>query len=152
MLTEDLHLLFFAVRHDQNGIVAVGSVRMNLIAISRNSGIFSYFSRFRVVAVVNQTAAFFYCIYKNSELLKITIKCRENIDVVPPYSADYCDMRMIFMELRHSVDRRSKIFVALDDHIFSGLAEANHHVETFELGSNHEIGLDAGLFHHMQNH
>ena len=152
MLSEYLHLLLFPVRHNQNSIVAVSSVRMNLVAICRNASIFCYFLSFNIVAVINQAATFFDSFNKDSELFKIAVKCWENVDMIPAYSTNYSDMRMVFVKLRHSVYRRSEVFVTLDYHIFRGFAEAHHHVEAFKLSPNHEISLDSGLFHHVQNH
>ena len=102
--------------------------------------------------VVNQATTWLDGADKNAKLFKIVIEGWEDIDMVPSDAANHRDMRMIVVELRHTVDGRSEILIAFHDHIFGCLAEAHHHIEAFQLCPNHEIGLNADLFEHMKNH
>ena len=92
MLSEYLHLLLFSVWQNQDGVVAIGFVRMNIVAVGRNASIFSYFLCFDIVSVINQASTVFDGLYEDFELLEIAVKRRENIDVIPPYSTNYSDM------------------------------------------------------------
>ena len=141
-----------AIGQEQGRPDAVALKEMHAIAESAALRALGNLLGFHIGLVVDKAAARLDGADEDAELLQVVVEGREDIDMVPADAADDSDMWVIVVELRHTVDGRSEVFVAFHDHVFRRLAEAHHHVKAFQLRPDHEVGLDADLLEHMEDH
>ena len=72
--------------------------------------------------------------------------------MVPLDAGNNGHIGFVEVELRTTVEGRSQVLVAFDDHHLGGMREAYHHLEALELRAHHIVGLDAAMRQHMQYH
>ena len=118
---------------------------------------FRHLTYHRIICTIDQSALSvsryrLYLIDKLRKLVLVYIKCRKHIDMIPLDACNHCYIRFIDMELWATVDRRSQIFVAFYHHNFCSLTQSHHHLEAFQLRTNHIVGFDAGMCQHVQYH
>ena len=105
-----------------------------------------------VVVAIDEPATGLYQVDKLGKLVLVYLKSGEDVNVVPLDAGHNGHMGLVEVKLGAAVDRRSEVFVPFDHHHLRGVAEAHHHLKTFQLRTYHIVGLDAAVLQHMQNH
>src|SRR5665213_476171 len=84
---------------------------------------------FRIVIAIDQGAGLLYAANKVLELLHVTFKSREHVDVIPCDSAEQSDIRFIQKEFRSSVNGRSQIFISFKYCNGCSMRELHHRIK-----------------------
>ena len=105
-----------------------------------------------VFRAVNHRAVGLYGVQVGLELIDVILLGGEDVDMVPRNACDDGHMRAVPQELGPQIDGGAEVFVAFDDGPVIRRLEVHHAVESFELGTHHEVRGSPGFFQGMQNH
>ena len=114
--------------------------------------ILRHLTHYRVFGTVDKGTLRLDKVDELGELVFVDVKGRKDIHMVPLDTSNDCHIGFVEVELGTAVDRRSEVFVTLNDHDLGGLAETDHYFKAFELSANHVVRLDAAMLQDVEDH
>ena len=112
--------------------------------------LFTQYSNILIIITIDKRMV--YHLGKGAERVHILGEGRENIDMVPRYTADNAHVRLVQVELGTAVDRRGEVLIALHHHNLRLVRQLHHHLETGQLRAHHVVAIHMMILQHMQNH
>lgn len=106
----------------------------------------------RIAFKIEKASSRFDELCEPAELFHIVVKSGKDVDMVPGNTAQHPDMGMVEVKFGSPVFGGGEVLIPLEDGDAGVIAEADHGVESFELGAHHVVESHAAFAEDMHDH